>query len=237
MAAARDRRRVRAARHSAPTSPNTAWPTPAIASSSTLRRAADRQAADAAHAVLTTSRPAASSSRSSPSTRTSSRRRASSTITTAIRSTMTHRGELRLPVVAQLAADADCDRRLILPVVAVVIRYFSRRLRRIARDVQTAHGGADPRAGGDDRRSRVVKIFGGEDYERERAVGAPTALRNSMIQAVVGERRELPDHADSRGAGGVGHHLDRDGAERSRQARPAGASSRTRRRCSRCSSG
>ena len=53
-----------------------------------------------------------------------------------------------------------------LPVVAVVIRYFSRRLRRIARDVQTRTGSMthvlEEMIGG----HRIVRIFGGEDYER-----------------------------------------------------------------------
>ena len=71
----------------------------------------------------------------------------------------------------------------ILPVVAVVIRYFSRRLRRIARDVQTRTGSMthvlEEMIGG----HRIVRVFGGEAYERMRAVKAANALRTSMTPA------------------------------------------------------
>ena len=54
----------------------------------------------------------------------------------------------------------------VLPIVAVVIRYFSRRLRRIARDVQTRTGSMthvlEEMIGG----HRIVRMFGGESYER-----------------------------------------------------------------------
>jgi len=103
---------------------------------------------------------------------------ASNTITTAIRSTMT--------ILASFGLLMYFNWRLtlwtfvILPVVAVVIRYFSRRLRRIARDVQTRTAALThvlvEMIGG----HRIVRIFGGEAYERERAVGAANALRNSM---------------------------------------------------------
>ena len=59
---------------------------------------------------------------------------------------------------------------VVLPVVGVTIRYFSRRLRRIARDIQTRTGCMthvlEELIGG----HRIVRVFGGEDYERERAV-------------------------------------------------------------------
>ena len=103
---------------------------------------------------------------------------ASGTITTAIRSTMT--------ILASFGLLLYFNWRLtlwtfvILPVVAVVIRYFSRRLRRIARDVQTRTASMthvlEEMIGG----HRIVRIFGGEAYERERAVKAANALRNSM---------------------------------------------------------
>jgi subfamily B ATP-binding cassette protein MsbA len=103
---------------------------------------------------------------------------ASGTITTAIRSTMT--------IAASFGWLLYINWRLtiwtfvILPVVAVVIRYFSRRLRRIARDVQTRTASMthvlEEMIGG----HRIVRIFGGEAYERERAVKAANALRNSM---------------------------------------------------------
>jgi len=70
----------------------------------------------------------------------------------------------------------------VLPIVAVVIRYFSRRLRRIARDVQTRTGAMthvlEEMIGG----HRIVRVFGGEAYERMRAVKAANALRTSMTK-------------------------------------------------------
>jgi ATP-binding cassette, subfamily B, bacterial MsbA len=71
---------------------------------------------------------------------------------------------------------------VVLPIVGVVIRYFSRRLRRLARDIQSrvgslAHVLEEMIAG-----HRVVRVFGGERYERERAVAAANRLRQSMTK-------------------------------------------------------
>jgi subfamily B ATP-binding cassette protein MsbA len=105
---------------------------------------------------------------------------ASGTITTALRSSMT--------IVASLVWLLYINWRLtlmtffVLPIVAVVIRYFSRRLRRIARDVQTRTGAMthvlEEMIGG----HRIVRVFGGEAYERMRAVKAANALRTSMTK-------------------------------------------------------
>jgi len=103
---------------------------------------------------------------------------ASGTITVAIRSS--------LAIVASFGWMLWLNWRLtlltfiVLPIVAFVIRYFSRRLRRLARDIQTRTGSIthvlEEMIGG----HRIVRIFGGEDYERNRAVKAANALRNSM---------------------------------------------------------
>src|SRR5690349_227058 len=105
---------------------------------------------------------------------------ASGTITTALRSSMT--------IVASLVWLLYINWRLtlmtffVLPIVAVVIRYFSRRLRRIARDVQTRTAAMthvlEEMIGG----HRIVRVFGGEVYERMRAVRAANALRTSMTK-------------------------------------------------------
>jgi subfamily B ATP-binding cassette protein MsbA len=105
---------------------------------------------------------------------------ASSTITTAIRSS--------LSIVASFGWLMWVNWRLtlmtfvVMPVVAVVIRYFSRRLRRIARDVQSRTGSMthvlQEMIGG----HRIVRIFGGEAYERARAVKAANSLRTSMTK-------------------------------------------------------
>jgi subfamily B ATP-binding cassette protein MsbA len=105
---------------------------------------------------------------------------ASSTITTAIRSTLT--------IAVSLGWLVYINWRLtlmtffVLPVVALVTRYFSRRLRRIARDVQARTGSMthvlEEMIGG----HRIVRVFGGEDYERARAVKSANSLRTSMTK-------------------------------------------------------
>jgi subfamily B ATP-binding cassette protein MsbA len=105
---------------------------------------------------------------------------ASGTITTAIRSTLTIAASLGWLLYINWKLTAMTF--FVLPIVAVVIRYFSRRLRRIARDVQTRTGAMthvlEEMIGG----HRIVRIFGGEAYERMRAVKAANALRTSMTK-------------------------------------------------------
>ena len=71
---------------------------------------------------------------------------------------------------------------IVVPIVGIVIRYFSRRLRRIARDIQDRSGSMtqvlEELIGG----HRVVRVFGGEEYERDRAVAAANRLRNAMTK-------------------------------------------------------
>ena len=71
---------------------------------------------------------------------------------------------------------------VILPIVGAAIRYFSRRLRRLARDIQSRTGALthvlEEMIGG----HRIVRIFGGEPYERERAATAANRLRQSMTK-------------------------------------------------------
>ncbi|HEY1326071.1 MAG TPA: lipid A export permease/ATP-binding protein MsbA [Casimicrobiaceae bacterium] len=105
---------------------------------------------------------------------------ASGTITTAIRSSLT--------IAVSLGWLIYINWRLtlmtffVLPIVGFVTRYFSRRLRRIARDVQTRSGSMthvlEEMIGG----HRIVRIFGGQDYERARAVRAANSLRTSMTK-------------------------------------------------------
>ena len=102
----------------------------------------------------------------------------SSAITTAVRSTLTIAGSLgflfwlnwKLTLISIVA----------FPLVATTIRYFSRRLRRVARDVQQRTGAItqvlEEIVGG----QRVVKVFGGQQYERARAVSVANRLRQSM---------------------------------------------------------
>jgi subfamily B ATP-binding cassette protein MsbA len=71
---------------------------------------------------------------------------------------------------------------IVLPIVGVVIRYFSKRLRRLARDIQSRTGSLTHVLEEMIAGHRIVRVFGGEAYERERAVGAANRLRNSMTK-------------------------------------------------------
>jgi subfamily B ATP-binding cassette protein MsbA len=105
---------------------------------------------------------------------------ASGAITNAIRSTLT--------IVVSFGYLMYLNWRLtlltfiVVPIVGVVIRYFSRRLRRIARDIQDRAGSLTAVLEEMISGHRVVRIFGGEAYERARAVGAANKLRNSMTK-------------------------------------------------------
>lgn len=105
---------------------------------------------------------------------------ASGAITNAIRSTLT--------IVVSFGYLMWLNWRLtlltfvVVPIVGVVIRYFSRRLRRIARDIQDRSGSLTQVLEEMIAGHRVVRVFGGEKYERERAVGAANRLRNAMTK-------------------------------------------------------
>ncbi|GIK85724.1 MAG: lipid A export ATP-binding/permease protein MsbA [Betaproteobacteria bacterium] len=103
---------------------------------------------------------------------------ASGTITVAIRSTLAIAASFGWML--WLNWQLTLFTLVVLPIVGVVIRYFSRRLRRLARDIQSRTGSLthvlEELIGG----HRVVRVFGGERYERERAVAAANKLRNSM---------------------------------------------------------
>ena len=65
-----------------------------------------------------------------------------------------------------------------MPMIAAVIRYFGRRLRRSARNVQSAIGTLTHVLEEIVSGNRIVKIFGGQDYETRRAVDASNNLRH-----------------------------------------------------------
>src|SRR5262245_22222591 len=71
---------------------------------------------------------------------------------------------------------------IVVPIVGFVIRYFSRRLRRIARDIQDRSGSLTQVLEEMIAGHRVVRVFGGEKYERDRAVAAANRLRNAMTK-------------------------------------------------------
>jgi subfamily B ATP-binding cassette protein MsbA len=115
---------------------------------------------------------------------------ASGTITTAVRSSLT--------IAASFGWLMYLNWRLtlltliVLPVVGVTIRYFSRRLRRIARDIQTRTGSMthvlEELIGG----HRIVRVFGGENYERDRASRAANSLRVAMTKQSAASAASTP---------------------------------------------
>jgi subfamily B ATP-binding cassette protein MsbA len=104
----------------------------------------------------------------------------SSAITTAIRSSLTVAGSFGL--LLWLNWKLTLIAIVVLPTVAALIRYFSRRLRRIARDVQQRTGSITHVLEEILGSHRVVKIFGGQEYERRRAVAGANQLRTSMTK-------------------------------------------------------
>ena len=104
----------------------------------------------------------------------------SSAITTAIRSSLTVAGSFGL--LLWLNWKLTLIVIIVLPTVGAVIRYFSRRLRRIARDVQQRTGSITHVLEEILGSHRVVKIFGGQEYERRRAVAGANQLRTSMTK-------------------------------------------------------
>jgi len=104
----------------------------------------------------------------------------SSAITTAIRSSLTIAGSIGL--LLWLNWKLTLIAIVVLPTVGALIRYFSRRLRRIARDVQQRTGSITHVLEEILGAHRVVKIFAGQDYEKRRAVAGANQLRTSMTK-------------------------------------------------------
>jgi subfamily B ATP-binding cassette protein MsbA len=104
----------------------------------------------------------------------------SSAITTAVRSSLTIVGSIGL--LLWLNWKLTLIATVVLPTVGALIRYFSRRLRRFARDVQQRTGSITHVLEEILGAHRVVKIFGGQDYERRRAVAGANQLRTSMTK-------------------------------------------------------
>ena len=64
-----------------------------------------------------------------------------------------------------------------IPVLAIIIRAFGRRLRLISRQAQTAHAGITDVLEESIRGQKVIKVFGGESYEAKRFDQAANAVR------------------------------------------------------------
>jgi subfamily B ATP-binding cassette protein MsbA len=114
----------------------------------------------------------------------------SSAITTAVHSALTIAGSIallfwlnwKLTLIAFVA----------LPLLAIVTRSFGRRLRHVTRLVQQRTGSIahvlEEVVGG----QRLVKIFGGQDYERERVVAEANRLRQSMSKESAASAASAP---------------------------------------------
>jgi subfamily B ATP-binding cassette protein MsbA len=74
---------------------------------------------------------------------------------------------------------------VIVPPVAVVVRLLSKRLRRMARGAQEAMGGMTHVLEETIQCHRVVKVFGGQDYETERFAKASQAVRGFNMKQTV----------------------------------------------------
>jgi subfamily B ATP-binding cassette protein MsbA len=114
----------------------------------------------------------------------------SSAITTAIRSALTIAGSLGL--LFWLNWQLTLISIVVMPPVALVIRYFSRRLRRVARDVQRRTGSITHVLEEIVGAQRVVKIFSGQVYERTRAVAGANKLRQSMSKQSSADAASSP---------------------------------------------
>jgi subfamily B ATP-binding cassette protein MsbA len=114
----------------------------------------------------------------------------SSAITTSIRSALTIAGSLGL--LFWLNWQLTLISIVVMPSVALVIRYFSRRLRRVARDVQQRTGSITHVLEEIVGAQRVVKIFSGQDYERKRAVAGANKLRQSMSKQSSADAASSP---------------------------------------------
>lgn len=103
---------------------------------------------------------------------------ASGTITNALRSSLTIIGSFGYLV--WLNWQLTLLTLVVVPIVGVIIRYFSRRLRRIAHDIQDRSASMTRVLEEIIHGHRVVRVFGGEKYERGRAVAAANRLRLAM---------------------------------------------------------
>ena len=115
---------------------------------------------------------------------------ATSTLTTVVRDSLTIVGLLgwlfylnwQLTVVALAIG----------PVIALVVRVFSGRLRRASRASQTAMGSITHILEESIGAHRVVKVFGGQDYEAQRFFNANNALRRANMRQTIAAAAQVP---------------------------------------------
>lgn len=81
---------------------------------------------------------------------------------------------------------------VMIPAIAVVVRVFSVRLRRMSRGVQTTMGDITHALEETLDGHKVVKIFGGQDYEKERFHAATNRIRHYNMKETVASGLNVP---------------------------------------------
>ena len=72
---------------------------------------------------------------------------------------------------------------LAVPVFAITVRYFGRRLRRLSRVVQQSMGDVNHRLRESLDAEKAVRVFGGREHERRRFVRAADAVRSNAFKS------------------------------------------------------
>ena len=80
----------------------------------------------------------------------------------------------------------------IVPLSALVIRLFSKRLRNMSREAQRAMGGITHVLGESIDAHKVVKVYGGEDYENRRFHQANAMLRGFNMRQTIAAAATVP---------------------------------------------
>ena len=80
----------------------------------------------------------------------------------------------------------------IIPLSALVIRLFSKRLRNMSREAQRAMGGITHVLGESIDAHKVVKVYGGEDYENRRFHQANAMLRGFNMRQTIAAAATVP---------------------------------------------
>ena len=81
---------------------------------------------------------------------------------------------------------------VVIPPIALVVRAFSRRLRTMSREAQRAIGGIAEVLDESIANQRVVRVFGGQDYEMRRFETASQALRRFNMKYAIAAAGTVP---------------------------------------------
>ena len=81
---------------------------------------------------------------------------------------------------------------LIIPFIAVIVSYASKRFRKLSKRIQNAMGGITDVASEAIKGQEVVKIFGGKEYEKERFYHAASHNRRSQLKMELTKSLNVP---------------------------------------------